>query len=68
MHAARVDALHLRAGERATVLVEVPERDAVLHRHDHGVRTEQLGHIPGDRLDLVRLHRQDHDVLHAGAA
>ncbi len=63
--AGRVDALQLRALEPATVLVEVPVGDAVLHRHHHRVGAEQAQHLPGHRLDLVRLHRQDDDVLRA---
>jgi hypothetical protein len=64
--AGRVDAVHPRAGQRATVLVEVPEGDAVLHGDDHRIGPEQLGHVCGHRFHLVRLQRQDHQVLRPG--
>jgi hypothetical protein len=54
------------ARQRAAMVVEVPEGNAVLHRHDHGLGSEELGQVVGHGLDLMRLHRQDHDVLRAG--
>jgi hypothetical protein len=64
-HAVRIDALHRRAFERSAVLVKIPIRDPVLHRHDHGLGAEEPGHLVRHRFDLVRLHRQDDDVLSA---
>ena len=58
-----IDAAHLRSLERSTVAVEVPEGNAILHRHDHGIGTEELGDVRGNRLDLMSLHGKDHDVL-----
>ena len=46
----------------------VPVWDAVLHRHDHRVRAAQVPHVVGHRVELVRLHRQHHDIVHAGGA
>ena len=62
----RIDALDRHSGELPAVAVEVPERDAVLHRHDHGLRPDQVRQFVDDSLDLVCLHRQHDDVLHAG--
>jgi hypothetical protein len=45
--------------------VKVPVRNAVLHRDDDGVRPEQLSDLVHDRFELMRLHREDHDVLQA---
>lgn len=47
----------------APVPVEVPEGNAVLHRHHHRVRPEQLGYVRSHRLDLVRLQGEHHHVL-----
>ena len=63
---ARIDVFHHAPGKLAAVLVEVPVRDAVLHRDDDRLRSEQHRHIVRDRLDLVRLHRQNHDVMRTG--
>jgi hypothetical protein len=59
----RIDAGDRAALERSTVLVEIPEGNAVLHRHDHRARSEELRDVGGNRLDLVRLHGEDHDDL-----
>ncbi|MNG14001.1 hypothetical protein D3C84_977220 [compost metagenome] len=58
--------MHGAPRQRAALLLEVPVGDAVLHGHDHGVGAEELGQLRHHRLDLVRLHCQDHDVLRAG--
>ena len=64
--ASRVHAVHGAPVELAAMAVEIPERYAVLHRHHHGAWTEQLADLGRDAVDLVRLERQDHQVLLAG--
>ena len=46
--------------------VKIPIRNAVLHRNNDGVGSEQFRHFAGHRLDLMRLHRQNDDILRAG--
>ena len=55
--------MHCRAFQRSSVLVKVPIRDAVLHRHHHRIRAKKLGHIARHRFHLVRFHGQNNHVL-----
>jgi hypothetical protein len=48
--------------------VEIPVRYSVLHRHHDGIGAKQLRHLVRHRLELVGLHRQDHQVLRPGGA
>src|SRR5581483_280097 len=61
----RVHACEARAGEATAMTMEVPVRDAVLHRHDRGALAKKQPDLPGDAGHLVRLEREDHDVVHA---
>ena len=47
-------------------LMEVPPRNTVLHRHNAGVAMHQMAQIGGDGRYLVRLHAEDHKILHTG--
>ncbi len=58
-----IGALDAGTGEGTRNPVKIPVGNAVLHRHHHGLRAEQLWHIGRDGLDLVCLHRKDHEVL-----
>ncbi len=46
--------------------VKIPIRNAVLHGHHDGIRREQFRDIECHRLDLMRLHRQNDQVLRSG--
>ena len=45
------------------MFVEVPERNAVLHGHDDGVRTEQFRHVVGHGVYLMGFQGQYDNVL-----
>jgi len=64
-NAAGVHRLDAAAFIGSAVLVEVPPGNAVLRRDHQGVRPDQRHQVGYHRGDLVRLHAQDHHVLHA---
>jgi hypothetical protein len=66
--AIRIHCLDPPALKFAAVLLEIPPGNTVLGRDHDGLVVEQAGDLLGDGLDLVRLERQDHDVLLAGLA
>ena len=66
--AVRIDGGDAAALERPAVALEVPPRDAVLHRHDHGLVVEEVMQVLRHRRDLVRLHAEDHDVVGPASA
>ena len=51
--------------KRAAQFFEVPERNAVLHRHDHRLGSDQLRQIVDHAFNLMRFHGENHYVLHA---
>src|SRR5882762_2023732 len=61
--AARIDAPHHAAGPFTAMVVEIPVGDAVLHGDDDRVGAEQMRYIAGDRLELMGLHGEDHQLL-----
>src|ERR1019366_1306142 len=61
--AARVAALQPVVPVRAVQVLKVPPGQPVLRRHDHGVVVEQRPHLRRQRLDLIGLDRQEHDIL-----
>jgi hypothetical protein len=62
----RINAAHDAAGEIPAVAVEVPIGNAVLHGDHHRAGIAQAWHVGRDGGQLMRLHRQDHQLLHAG--
>ena len=52
--------------ERSALFVEVPPRNPVLHREDRRVVAAERVEVAGDRGDLMRLHGEDDEILHAG--
>lgn len=59
----RIDALDALAFVWTSVFVEVPERNAVLHGDDDGVRPEQFGHVFRYRVYLMGFQGQNDHVL-----
>ena len=57
----RVDTLEAKPLELATMVLEVPPRDAVLRAHDDGVGPEERRQLGGQPGQAVRLHpEKDH--------
>src|SRR5438270_786020 len=61
--ASRIDA---PARVRAAVALEVPPRDAVLHRQHDALIVQHAAQLGYDRRELVRLHGEHHQVRWAG--
>jgi hypothetical protein len=59
---ARIDAFDDQAFEFAAVMLEVPPRNAVLHRDDLRVRTDQQRYRLDHGRDLMGLERNDHAI------
>src|ERR1022692_1540849 len=69
-HAVGIGGLEPVARVRALEVLKVPPRQAVLDRHDDGVRGEQRAHLRCHRLYHVSFQRQEDEVLRSrlGAA
>ena len=65
-HAAGIDAVERAALPLAGQLLEVPPRDAVGHRHQHRLRTDEGSQCRQHVHDLVRLDGEEHGILWAG--
>ena len=61
-----IDRFDVRAPVRALVSQKIPPRNAVLHGDDERLRADQAANLPGNRRELMGLHRQHDDVGHAG--
>ena len=64
--AVRIHAPDTGSGQSCAVAIEIPIRDTVLHRHHDRVRAEHSRHLRCDRLDLMRLDRENDQILHPG--
>src|ERR1700728_2315774 len=65
-HACGIEALQPLVIVLAAEPLEVPPRQAVLHREHDGVGAEQAIDVAHDLFEEMRLHRQHDDVLLAG--
>src|SRR5205085_5726531 len=63
-----IDRAHAPAFVRSTVALEIPPRNAVLHRQDDAFGVERATELGEDRRDLVGLHREHHQIVLAGMA
>src|SRR5262249_49069090 len=61
-----VDGLQAAALEFTAMPLEIPIRNAVLHRYDGGVVVEELRDLICDCRQLIGLGRQDDQVLRPG--
>jgi hypothetical protein len=65
---ARIEGFQLLAFKFAVVFMEIPPGDAVLHGDDHGVVADQRWHLARHLIEMMRLDRQEDDVLGADLA
>ena len=64
--AGRVERLQSLVVVLAAQLLEIPPRQPVLHRHDHGIGAEQGVDVARGLIEIMRLDREDDEVLLAG--